>query len=375
MLPSLCSLSVNEGQSVDANLFDFLSGPNQQAGKTKGCTYNSYDPDNDDTANNCAIDGYLMAKEVPNPNPKFVDVQGMFGKDLYVDMPDGRRTLHALLSRSTSTDKERFKHLKQRHGHYVHQLFDLRCTQTYVQRRDDNGNYMFYKNGAPMLRSKGIEFDVFGEELARTTDWYFVDEWITKEELMLRTAGRRQSINSVEAEKARELENKPSGRGHIFLRLYDTLEMKKTDKMPHEGVFAKPYLYIIVICAAGHKGFGSYMMKMAENVAHQCGCTTLALAALPDAAGFYYGKHGFRFKRHDGTNIELEGTPWHDERDGQVLLRPAEERGKRKREIEEEPREEGDVQPEGNEAAFVADENKEIKRPRFWQLLTSFFVL
>lgn len=393
MLPPLCNLSLNEGPSVDVNLFEFLSRGDQRAGKTKGCSYHSSDPENDDEKNNCSINGYLMTKKVPALDPGTVDVKSMYGKDLYVYMPDGRRTVHALLNRYTSTDAQRLKQLTKRHKDYVDRWFDIRCIQKYVPKLDENGNPMFKKDGTPKLRSKGIEFDEFGEELARTTDWYFVDEWITKAELLQRTAGRRGSINPVDAKEAQELAEMPSERGHLFLRLYDTQEMKMIDKMPYEGVFDQPYLYIIVICASGNKGFGNYMMKMAENVAFQCGCTTLALAALPDAAGFYYGKHGFRFNRYDGGDIDLEGTPWHDvQQDGKVFLVPDidyvdpleeelrtamrereqgdEQRMKRNREIEEEPREEGDLQPK------TTEEEKTLvpKRSRIWHLLTSFFM-
>ncbi len=77
------------------------------------------------------------------------------------------------------------------------------------------------------------------------------------------------------------------------------------------------------MCAAGTKGFGNYLMDMAYKLAYKLGCSTVALAALPDAAGFYYGKHGFRFANRDGDLVNIEDTPWHKETEEGVRLVPS----------------------------------------------------
>jgi hypothetical protein len=127
-------------------------------------------------------------------------------------------------------------------------------------------------------------------------------------------------------------------------------------------------------------------MDMASNLAYKLGCSTVALAALPDAAGYYYGKRGFRFANRDGDPIVIEDTPWHQETEKGITLVPDVDykdplekqlrdafdkreaddkaREKRNREILEEAGPKEDLQPEVRQPG---------KKPNLLKYLASFF--
>ena len=279
MLPSLCDLSLYT-QPVNATLFDHLI--EKHGGKKSTCWFHSEDPDHEDENTNCAIEGYLMVKnDLPEPES---EVKFQFGKDIEVTTREGEiRPMRALLDRK-STQEQRLKELKNRHKHYMNNVFDKRCVRGVTHAVDKKGN--------PVIRPFGITFENFGADLAKYTDWYFIDEWPEPP----RTRNTKQ-------------EEKSHHRGHLFVRLYDTKEIKEQDDMPHEGVCEAPYVFIILVCASGSKGFGTYLMDMAYELAYKLGCKTIALASLSNAAGFYY-KQGFRFASRGGAIIDLKDTKW-----------------------------------------------------------------
>ena len=232
----------------------------------------------------------------------------------------------------------------------------------------------------------------FGNTACRaslTLHLYFVDEWITEQEenqALPRT--RRDRVDPGLAAEIARLKARPHHRGNIFVRLYDTSAAKIQDDMPYQGVFEKPYIFIILVCAAGTRGFGSYLMDMAYKLAYELGCSTVALSALPDPAGFYYGKHGFRFASRDGNIINIENTPWHQPTENGVRLVPNldvedtveqelrrfvqdriagdDARKKRNRKLMEEPGGSDDLQPD--------EVQRPPKRPGLLQYLASMLV-
>ena len=315
MLPSLVSLSLNKTQAIDSTLFEFLATREKKGGKKETCNYHSEDRECDDIDNNCAIEGYLMVKHIKVPtSAKFTSE--MFGNNITVHTPEGERTMRALLSRE-STCLDRLRALNKRHGKYLKEVFDKLCVRGYIQDLDKKGKLVFKKDGNPDMVPFGINLEAFGEDLARFTDWYFVDEWVAEEEEAAPRTTRRSSEVLADIQKRKEPTHH---RGNLFVRLYDTLEVKMQDDMPHEGVYKDPYLFIILVCAAGTKGFGSYLMDMAYELSCKLGCSTVALASLPEPEGFYYGKHGFRFANRDGEIIDIKNTPWHEETEKGVKL-------------------------------------------------------
>lgn len=285
MLPSLCDLSLYT-QPVNATLFDQLI--QKDGSKKSTCWFHSEDPAYEDENENCAIEGYLMVKnDLPEPAS---GVNFSFGNDIEVETPEGLRPMRALLNRE-SLQEQRYNELVKRHEYYMKNVFDKRCVRGETQDVDKEGNPKF-KNGKPVMRPFGITFENFKADLAKYTDWYFIDEWPKPP----RTRNTEQ-------------EEKPHHRGHLFVRLYDTEEVKKQDAMPHDGVCEAPYVFIILVCSSGSKGFGTYLMDMAYKLAYKLGCKTIALASLSNAAGFYY-KQGFRFASRGGEIIDLKGTEW-----------------------------------------------------------------
>ena len=131
------------------------------------------------------------------------------------------------------------------------------------------------------------------------------------------------------------------------------------------------------MCAAGTKGFGNYLMDMAYKLAYKLGCSTVALAALPDAAGFYYGKHGFRFANRDGDLVNIEDTPWHKETEEGVRLVPYynytnASRKKRSHEALEGPDTRQDLEP--GEEPRPGENGPPNKRPALLRYLASLFL-
>jgi hypothetical protein len=325
MLPSLEGLSVSGPPSIDATLFEVLS--KRGVGKKSTCNYHDADFTTTDYKGNCAVDGYLMVKTgvltKPGLNPA-----DMLGQDVSVATVEGERPMRALLNRAASS-AQRLKVLKERHTQFLSDLFDTLCVYGRIQKKDSNGETVVdRRTGEPVMLELSIYFKNFQYEISELTDWYFIDEWVSEEEV--RSVGlthtRRGDVNTAAAEEAarvKEMLERPKHRGHVFVRLFDSKEDKIKHNVPFEGVFADPYLFVIAVCASGHPGFGTYMMEMVNQLAYEIGCSNIALASLPAAAGFYYGKHKFRFADRNGDIVDITKTPWHEvNADGKVLLKP-----------------------------------------------------
>jgi hypothetical protein len=235
-------------------LFQYLATREKKGGKKSTCWYHSEEAGDTNYKENCAIEGYLMFKKVDSLPQGSVNTKEMFGKDIVVDTFEGPRAMRALLSRLSSTKTGRLNELWNRHWNYLKTVFDRLCTQGYVQGVSKKGEKMLNKDGTPKMVPYGIEFQRFGEDLAQFTDWYFIDEWITAEDEAAVAPKRRKDPPSPESvAEVERLKALPHHRGLLFVRLYDTTDVKITDDMPYKGVYGDPYLFVILVCAAGYE--------------------------------------------------------------------------------------------------------------------------
>ena len=292
MLPDLSSLSL----ATDAELFKYVT---TRGGGKAPCTEFTEDRDTEEDKDwriNCAIDGFLMYKPVPNAEQPPEDFSGK-SIDVVVDGLDVQ--LNAILTRD-STPEEKYKEFANRHTYWVRHNFHRVC---------DRGEDL-----SPVYWGDYKHF------LMEATEWYFLDE--------------------------------KDNQGHLFVQLCDTTEYKMAQNLPTEGVFANRYLYIALVCANAGKGYGSYLLNMAEAVSRKLGCSGIVLASLSNSAGFYYSKNFKFISRLDGVPVDVSAwTEIIKKADGstKTWLRPEwedvepfdppRERNEKKRVREEEPEE------------------------------------
>ena len=249
MLPNLSGLSL--ATNAKTELFEHVA---QRGGGKKGCITHSEDyskEKNNDSGYNCAIDGYLMYRPVEGAAAP----SNYSGKEIAVQVEGAEVALQPLLKRKSAA-ADRKSDFERLHVEWIRNTFPLVC-----------------ERGAGL---KPVLWDDYGEELAKITEWYFLDE----------------------AQK----------RGHLFLQLFDTPEYKGKMHMPGEGVFAGRYLYVALVCAVGGDGYGKYLMKVAEAACRALGCEGIALASLSNSAGFYYSL-GFKFVSKEGGQ-PLDVSAW-----------------------------------------------------------------
>jgi hypothetical protein len=205
---------------------------------------------------NCSIDGYLMYKSVPNAMEVSTLAPDYLEKPLQLTLPpDGRPlelpTLNDPITRVPGDEKdaERARAFEAANPVWARDVFTQACK--------------FGPKGTSI-----IDWKSYGEELAGATDWY-------------------------------HLYHQEGKTGHLFLQLFETPEMKVGKHMPTEGVFAKRYLYIGLVCG---QGLGKYFMNIAEEASRALGCEGIVLATLSNSAGFYYSQ-GFEFAHKDVGSI------------------------------------------------------------------------
>jgi hypothetical protein len=264
-LPNLTRLEINE------KLFDHVAKAG--AGK-KGCVRH-VEPiirnEDENPNHNCAVDGYLMFKTVEG---KETSPENYFGKILSVEVDGVLQELSPLLTR-TGAAADRKSEFERKHIDWIKNYFPLRCNR-----------------GAGL---GSVEWAGYGAELAKITEWYFIDE-----------IGKK---------------------GHLFLQLLDTPIYKTRMHMPTGGVFAGRYLYIALVCSAGSPGYIKFLMKMAEAVSRKLGCDGIALASLSNSAGVYYSL-GYKFvSKWDGLPLDVSAwTEIVQQEDGtmKTFLRPNE---------------------------------------------------
>lgn len=244
MLPNLSALPLATGE----RLFQYVAM--QGGGKSKCRTHTEPIVTNQDNdpEQNCAVDGYLMFKPMPDAVPI---KQYPFGKPIEVEVDGTLLKLEPLKKRSSSwiARKEEFE---IKHSDWIKNTFPLVC---------DRGEGL-----------QAVTWEGYGDELATITEWYFLD---------------------------------PSKRGHLFVQLLNTPARKKRFHMPSVGMFEGDYLYIALVCATGGQGYGKTLMKLAEGAAKALGCTGVALSSLSNSAGFYYSL-GFSFvSKEDGKQVDV----------------------------------------------------------------------
>ena len=74
--------------------------------------------------------------------------------------------------------------------------------------------------------------------------------------------------------------------------------------MPSQGEYALPYLYVVVVCAAGSPGYGAVLMDLVQALAAELGIMRIALSGLPNACGFYYSR-GYEFCPWSGRIFDV----------------------------------------------------------------------
>ena len=252
MIPNLSCLRVAD--ATEATLFQEVSRLGGGKSKCKKFTEPLVTKEDEDPEVNCAVDGFLMAKPVQTA---LTAEEGAaikrFGKVIRLTMEDGEDfDLKPLLTRFRS-GTDRRQQFEIEHYAWIKTTFPLVCARG--------------KNDA-------ITWKSYGAELAKLTEWYFLDQ--------------------------------DEKRGHLFLQLFDTPQRKLKYHMPVAGAFAGRYLYVALVCAAGSKGFGKRLMAVAEKAAQALGCTQLVLASLSNSVGPYFSQ-GFQFfSSLDGMEIDVQ---------------------------------------------------------------------
>ena len=194
------------------------------------------------------------------------------GKVVPVEVDGRPEELKPLLNR-TRAARDRKEEFERLHFEWIRDYFPLRCN-----RGEELGS---------------VTWGEYGAELAKITEWYFLDE----------------------VEK----------RGHLFLQLFEDDARKDVMHMPNGGVFGGRYLYVALVCSAGSPGYIKFLMKMAEAACRKLGCKGIALASLSNSAGVYYSL-GYRFvNKQDGLPLDVSAwTELVEQDDGskKTILRP-----------------------------------------------------
>ena len=262
-LPDLSRLHL-ESAPTDATVYQHLIQNN--VAKNKKCVKHASNPPSNpdpsvhDYEVNCAIDGYYMFKALPPaPDAPPPPAHSYLNRPLPVTLSTGERVVLSSMGSRAVAVRTRFWNFYSDHNDWVRDVFETVCDR----RRDANGEAL-----------GTIEWKQYGEELVKTTDWYYLD---------------------------------PNERGQIYLQLLDTPAFKDEMGMPTRGAFAGRYLYIALVCSLP-KTIGSYLMEIAEAACRALGCEGIALASLSNSAPFYLHK-GFQFMdRTTGQPIDV--TPW-----------------------------------------------------------------
>ncbi len=245
MLPDLSQLPLHTGSKLFEHVA--MSG----GGKQKCRTHKEpiVSKGDEDATQNCAIDGYLMFKPVVGSGEP-VDYSGKY---IDVEVDEQVVQLTPLLKR-TRAEADRKSEFERRHTNWINETFPIVC---------DRGEGL-----------DPVTWESYGSELAKITEWYYLDE--------------------------------DKQRGHLFLQLLDTRKHKIKMHMPFVGEFEGRYLYVALVCAAKGQGYGKTLMKVTEAAARALGCNGIALASLSNSAGFYFSQ-GFHFvSKWDGQKMNVD---------------------------------------------------------------------
>lgn len=206
----------------------------------------------------CGVDGYLMYKKIPDAADASTLAADYLEQPLQLTIGEKVVKLETLNKNTpripgSANDARRKRDFEDANGDWVPDRFDNACF-----RSDELGS---------------IEWSGYGKELAGATDWYYLHDQEQK-------------------------------RGHLFLQLFDSQEMKVGKHMPTDGDFAGRYLYIGLVCAKG-SGLAKDLMSIAYAASRALGCDGIALATMTNSAGFYFSQ-GFQFMdKVDGSPIDV----------------------------------------------------------------------
>lgn len=296
VLPSLAGLSLAT-KDTDTTLFDHLI--DSKSAKSKECIEHTPQDDgeqwdqmsNEEKAKFCLRDGYLMYKEVqpeayvvpegfdlPYYNDQTVNGQSKTGREEAVRMQSMLRVA------GDAVGKNRVNQFMKDEGRSLsfQKIFNQRCAS-----------------------NDGIDWNEYKEELLNDSDWFFVDD---------------------------------ENRGVLFVSVFDANQSsndgingetrKESMGLPTEGMFAKRFLYLNLVCANNRdnrktrgrrkptEGFGAILMSATEALAKKLGCNLVVLATLETSANYYY-KREYRFAARDGKEINVRA--WEGD-DGKLLL-------------------------------------------------------
>lgn len=267
--------------------------------KEKDCDHFVFPVQDDSDTANCAQEGFLMCRPVP---PSSSPIQPL-GRALRVQIPAGEREL-APVPRGDHESRKAVFDTKENKS-WIRQFFNANCVQVKeVTEYDKRGRPSAYRENGIWWNSQTDpkEESEFFDTLVKWTDFMYLDG--------VQKPGK--SRRDLPAER---------GRGLLFMKMFESDSEKSQFGMPYVNEFGSRYMYVILVCASTSRGFGSELMQIAIQAASATGCDRIALSTLPNAAGFYMGKFGFKFVSRNGLFINTE--QWVDrvtDSDGRVKL-------------------------------------------------------
>lgn len=311
MIPNLSGLKLESTSvaPVSVSLYSFLARKDVKGAKDHdNCHYHQERlPDTatpEDYEQNCATEGYLMVK-ILDTQPVGQVRTDLIGQDLQAMLPkypggeaEGKTFVRTEATAKTLTavprqTAERVLSVEDRMA-----IFQTRENLNWI-RTHWKGLCMRYKD--EVKNSKGtvigyretpVLYESYKDSLVELSDWYYID----RPEASLHTDG---SVSRPRASAG------TSNRGLLFIKLLSGKQAEKTDAhLPYEGVFSGPYLYIVLVCAAGVPKFGGVLLEFAEQIALMLGVGKIVLSALSNAAGVYYSK-GYRFATFKGMELDI----------------------------------------------------------------------
>jgi len=271
MLPNFSKLAI----ATDTKLFEFLA--RSKGGKNKKCEEHLSENKESSGDINCAIDGYLMFKELKQQQTKDSKLDGdiktqknYIGKYIKIEVGDQKVEFQPLgpSGSSDNNKSDRFTNFQNQNLEWTKKTFPIVCRRS--------------PKGRPAV---SIEWNEYGEELTSFTDWYFLD--------------------------------KDGHRGHLFVQLFYDDKRKDEYEMPSNGYMKSRYLYVALVCAGGENaaGYGKFLMRVVEELGKKLECNGILLSTLSNSAGFYYSL-GYRFVNKAGGVIDASDWVSVEEKDG-----------------------------------------------------------
>tara|TARA_B100001173_G_scaffold306305_2_gene312967 strand:- start:3709 stop:4896 length:1188 start_codon:yes stop_codon:yes gene_type:complete len=286
-LPDLSRLSLGQSHDdskptpISETLLDKLSRPSVRGGRVYNCSRNEHPPTTKKyDSSNCAYDGYFMVKTDLGYSKTVEEFDtSVLGEDREILDRFGKPCTMKALPRAPSSSEadieQRTEDFDELNNQYL----------------SNEGNF-----GRRCIQDKkldiGLRYNDNLADLGKYTDFYYIDKrkkrWHKGDPVPnheLPQEGFSAADNELRAH---------TDRGFIFLSILESEDRKKELELPTEGVYKAPYLYVIIVCAAGWPGYGKVLMDLAERLAAEVGLDRIALSGLPNALGNYWGL-GYRF--------------------------------------------------------------------------------